>query len=106
MQLDQFLDKLAMTPRHWYLDDLGGIRMRDIETRRLHCPLSWVGKEMGIQYSPIGAEYGCKVGMAMGLSEHTSGRIVYAADNPSRGTPLRRQLMEACGLTSTGDAHG
>jgi hypothetical protein len=102
MRLNQFLDKLATTPRAWFLDAIGGIRMRDLDTGRIHCPLSRVGQELGIPDSAAGARMGGYVGEDMGLSEGTTGRVMRAADDDPAYPALRRRLLRACGLRRRG----
>jgi hypothetical protein len=103
MRLQQFLEKLSSTPRAWFLDANGCIRIRDEgDTEILHCPLSRVGSGMlNSVYRTYGAAFGGSFGRDMGLSEETSYRIMHAADDDGYPT-LRRRLLRACGLTGRG----
>lgn len=102
MRLNQFLEKLAMTPRTWSVDEYTGvIRMEDLSTQFLQCPISMVAQDIGVT-EIYGSEYAVGLGPVIGLSEKTTQRIMDAADNPYVYPTLRRRLLRACGLTRMG----
>ena len=83
MTLQQFLDKLAETPRDWQLR--GGNGIRDSE---LSCPLQVVfGKQTGYAREARDA----------GLSDDEVANIISASDNVG-DLHYRPRLLKACGL--------
>ena len=78
MTLQEFLDKLAETPREW--------RLRKNRLRCMKgCPIDALGGDWGYQNGDLGLAHG------------TCLRIIIAADN--RGAPkTRAKLLKACGL--------
>ena len=98
MTIDEFLAKLAQTPRTWFLSETGCIRSGN------DCPLT---AATGGRYHPGNFE---AAGEALGLQQHESCRIAAAADDDvsvdewnSDGEvdyALRQRLLEACGLTA------
>jgi len=100
MRLNHFLEKLAQTPRTWYVYG-GCIRCEDFDTKRIHCPLSSVALQSYEIDSHYGAQMGGYLGVALGISIKTVERILAAADdNPRVRYPtLRKRLLKACGLT-------
>lgn len=87
MTIDQFLDKLAKTPRNWRLGREGRIR---IDTDfGVHCPLmACADEECGGGYSA--AE-------SLGIIGSDVDLIIKAADQ-RKNTNLRRHMLIACGL--------
>lgn len=103
MQLNQFLEKLAMTPRAWYIrkgclwDDR--LRLTNPDGREPHCPITAVAHDMGIADAwRLGCGAAPLVSKAIGLSDITASRVISAADGVPSYAQLRARLLKACGL--------
>jgi hypothetical protein len=99
MRLNQFLEKLAMTPRTWFVHrDTGELRSIDRKTRKEHCPITQVAQEQG-KSTIYGTWDAVLLGPEIGLSSKTTDRIIAATDDDPEYATLRRRLLRKCGLT-------
>lgn len=95
MTQEEFLERLARTPRDWRL--MGGRIRRIVADDEPQCPITAVASQLDEEpYSAAGillavAELGIH---AIAVSD-----IIAASDDLQRADPLvRMQLLEACGL--------
>lgn len=92
MSLDQFLEKLAQTPRDWVL--AGSLIRCGMNVFGSECPISCLAGRKSWEY-PDAARL-------LGISDDDARDIAYAADiNSTKDThraELRTKLLEACGL--------
>jgi hypothetical protein len=91
MTLNQFLAKLAATPRNWCLTPKGTIR-----DSSGCCPIVAVTAK-NLDYNG----YAVELATMMGLSRRTARNVVYGADwdaSQHKGR-MRKRLLKACGLT-------
>ena len=92
MTLQQFLDKLAETPKRWVVGDDGmgarmGIRLDE------KCPIEAV--------AGMPAHHITRARSLLGLAPRTAQRVMYAADytlGEGYDPKLRARLLKACGL--------
>ena len=96
MTLNEFLKRLAKTPRGWYLNHADRIRL--VGAPLDHCPISAVTMARGDYHSPVTAGE-----RKLKLKRITAERIVNAADHRglalnNNDASLRRRLLKACGL--------
>ena len=93
MTLQEFLDKLAKTPRDWGVgpDGMGGhdgIRLNGL------CPIEAVGKVAPFQVAIAIRR--------LHIRKHTAQRLMHAADDSIKhadyDSKLRARILEACGI--------
>ena len=98
--VDDFFEKLAQTPREWFLEEDGALRYRDSDGR-LHCPVSAV---TGIQRDFCAPAVAAR---NMGIDKPTSRAIPASADRPALGAPaIRGRLQEREGAGAEGGRGG
>ena len=86
MTYKEFLVGLSLTPRKWYLDKDGQIGCGEGK-----CPLGYFMRFFMIPEPD-------RASAALGLTYNVAKRIADAADNKTRGSRTRRDLLKACGL--------
>ena len=90
MELSEFLEKLAQTPREWAVNVEGNIRLRHTKDRRL-CPLEAVSHTKGLSFAMNALH------MDRGLGLDIAFNADYTHTNHNFNN-LRNQLLKACGL--------
>lgn len=108
MTIDEFLDRLRQTPRHWSLE-AGSLRLVDRRLQRrddsltpeivINCPISCLtGCEEDFSTPSLAAQ------AKLGMSPENAQALWLSADNicghPRFSAVLRAKLLEACGLVS------
>ena len=90
MTLDEFLLRLRETPRDWCLHLNPVMGFQEIRTAGGRDPIEAV-------FPPSAGQKALVVAYDAGMDIHLLGKIITAADG-NWDSPLRQQLLEACGL--------